>query len=418
MRISLYGEELAKMVGAGSGTLAAFKTGRRYDLARVHLLRLGCPRELAASRENKLNLPLVVEKNRHHFGREPQSRWFKLYGSGTNFYPQVVVVCGEYRRGQLLAHGALDDIGWVERGSMPLADNDVIHCGELAEQLQAQVAKRYYTSGQPIKGQAWPCIAQINPFDNYCVYEIAGSVYRQGYAIDAERDELQLVGGAVKLNGYSITSGGTPGMAQSQTGGKFPGIPLPLSCDQVIRTGGFNCDLVRMMIRDTSSETNVVQKMLDAMKNGLYKPLKPDFAPVNLSDDGKILGPLVQAGISPADFVVWADKYMESREFSQDKRKSLAKKGEALPGGGFPIVNREDLANAKRALGRAKNRAATIRHINKRAKALGAPGLGESSSSSEGEVDAFGNFKKRFGGFKHSPKMHDVGGPKRVAFKV
>lgn len=68
---------------------------------------------------------------------------------------------------------------------------------------------------------------------------------------------------------------------------------------------------------------------------------------------------------------------MDAREFSTGKREKLAKKGKALPHGGFPIVNRKDLSNAKRAIGRAKNRAATIRHINKRAAALGAPGFGK-----------------------------------------
>ena len=53
--------------------------------------------------------------------------------------------------------------------------------------------------------------------------------------------------------------------------------------------------------------------MLSAIKFGLYKPLKPDFAPVNLSDDGKILGPLVEAGISPADFVCYVD--VHARDF-------------------------------------------------------------------------------------------------------
>jgi predicted nucleic acid-binding Zn ribbon protein len=62
---------------------------------------------------------------------------------------------------------------------------------------------------------------------------------------------------------------------------------------------------------------------------------------------------------------------MEAREFSQKRRKKLAKSGKALPGGGFPIVNKEDLGNARKAIGRAKNPAAARAHIRKRAKALG-----------------------------------------------
>jgi hypothetical protein len=70
------------------------------------------------------------------------------------------------------------------------------------------------------------------------------------------------------------------------------------------------------------------------------------------------------------------DPVVQAREFSQGQRKKLAKSGKALPGGGFPIVNLHDLANAKRAIGRAKNPAAARAHINERAKALGAKPIG------------------------------------------
>jgi|HubBroStandDraft_5_1064220.scaffolds.fasta_scaffold00774_13 hypothetical protein len=73
---------------------------------------------------------------------------------------------------------------------------------------------------------------------------------------------------------------------------------------------------------------------------------------------------------------LWERAVVKAREFSTGRRKKLAKTGAAMPGGGFPIVNREDLTNAKQAIGRAKNRTATIRHINERAKALGAPSFG------------------------------------------
>lgn len=59
-----------------------------------------------------------------------------------------------------------------------------------------------------------------------------------------------------------------------------------------------------------------------------------------------------------------------ARAFSAEQRKKLAG-GAALPDGSFPIVNRQDLLNAIRAFGRAKNKAAAKRHIRKRARALG-----------------------------------------------
>lgn len=63
---------------------------------------------------------------------------------------------------------------------------------------------------------------------------------------------------------------------------------------------------------------------------------------------------------------------MLEKEFSTEKRKELAKSGAALPDGSFPIENKNDLANAIKAFGRAKDPAAAKAHIKKRAKALGA----------------------------------------------
>lgn len=67
-------------------------------------------------------------------------------------------------------------------------------------------------------------------------------------------------------------------------------------------------------------------------------------------------------------------------DFSTAQRKSLAKQGKAMPdsegsGGRFPIRNRSDLANAIRAVGRAKGgdagRAKVRRYIMRRARELG-----------------------------------------------
>jgi hypothetical protein len=62
---------------------------------------------------------------------------------------------------------------------------------------------------------------------------------------------------------------------------------------------------------------------------------------------------------------------IEEREFSTERREELAGKGAAMKDGSFPIVNRVDLLNAVKAIGRASNRAAVMAHIKKRARALG-----------------------------------------------
>ena len=59
-------------------------------------------------------------------------------------------------------------------------------------------------------------------------------------------------------------------------------------------------------------------------------------------------------------------------EYSDPQRDKLASKGQAMPGGSYPIRNKSDLKNAIQAFGRAKNKAATKSWIIRRAKALGA----------------------------------------------
>ena len=69
------------------------------------------------------------------------------------------------------------------------------------------------------------------------------------------------------------------------------------------------------------------------------------------------------------------DMYLFEREFSEEERKELAKKGLALPNGSFPIVNIEDLKDAIKTYGLAKNKDEAAKWIAKRAKALGAEDL-------------------------------------------
>lgn len=65
---------------------------------------------------------------------------------------------------------------------------------------------------------------------------------------------------------------------------------------------------------------------------------------------------------------------VELREkYSDDDRQKMAKSGDAMPDGSYPIADAEDLANAIRAVGRGANNShnAIRRHIIARAKALG-----------------------------------------------
>lgn len=59
-------------------------------------------------------------------------------------------------------------------------------------------------------------------------------------------------------------------------------------------------------------------------------------------------------------------------DFTQEQRDHLAKQGQAMPDGGYPIRSKQDLARAILAFGRAKDPAAVKRWIIKRARELGA----------------------------------------------
>ena len=63
---------------------------------------------------------------------------------------------------------------------------------------------------------------------------------------------------------------------------------------------------------------------------------------------------------------------------SAHARRAAEGKGESMPGGRFPIRNASDLSNAKHDYGRANDKPAVKRWINKRAKELGEPAMGES----------------------------------------
>jgi len=73
-----------------------------------------------------------------------------------------------------------------------------------------------------------------------------------------------------------------------------------------------------------------------------------------------------------ADIEAEAAEIALKRAFSDDQREEMAKQGNALPDGSFPIANRSDLSNAIMAFGRAKDKDKAKAHIMKRARELNA----------------------------------------------
>lgn len=89
---------------------------------------------------------------------------------------------------------------------------------------------------------------------------------------------------------------------------------------------------------------------------------------------------------------------MAKRDYSADEREAMAKTGEAMEDGSFPIRDKEDLAAAIEAHDRAKDKNMARRHITKRAKVLKATdmlpgewtGKAEEGATEEGAAEAEG----------------------------
>lgn len=125
------------------------------------------------------------------------------------------------------------------------------------------------------------------------------------------------------------------------------------------------------------------------------EPEKTVFEKLEGSDRERIGKLTALEGDALAEFVNKAspdllEAILGKRDFTQAERDKAAKSGDAMEDGSFPIKNKEDLANAVKAYGRAKDKAAAKAHIVKRAKALGAtdelPSDWEGSTAKKGAV--------------------------------
>lgn len=83
------------------------------------------------------------------------------------------------------------------------------------------------------------------------------------------------------------------------------------------------------------------------------------------------------------------DRVERKRDYSSEQREDMAKKGQAMADGSYPIADVEDLKNAIQSVGRAKNIDDTRRHIVKRARALGETQLLPESWNISGKSEEF-----------------------------
>jgi hypothetical protein len=110
--------------------------------------------------------------------------------------------------------------------------------------------------------------------------------------------------------------------------------------------------------------------------------------------DGEVLGYDKYEPEEAEEIEAEAAEIALKRAFTEEQRNSMAKEGNALPDGSYPIANESDLRNAIQAFGRAKDKEAAKRHILKRARELGKENLipagwvagGEGMSKKEDET--------------------------------
>jgi hypothetical protein len=109
--------------------------------------------------------------------------------------------------------------------------------------------------------------------------------------------------------------------------------------------------------------------------DGLGKYPETGATCVNCGGSGRVQEAPVEDSVAQNDDDQQAAKdaeaEVEKREFSQAERDEAEAKGQAMPGGGFPIKTVQDLKNAIQSIGRAKDPAAAKAHIKTRAAALG-----------------------------------------------
>lgn len=104
---------------------------------------------------------------------------------------------------------------------------------------------------------------------------------------------------------------------------------------------------------------------------------------VFVSLDGDVLGWDEYEPDEAADIDAEVADIALKRMYDEEARTQMAKAGEAMPDGSFPIADENDLKNAIQAFGRAKDKAKTKAHIMKRAEDLGLTELIPESWNSE-----------------------------------
>ena len=287
--------------------------GRKFNLVRISLVRAGCPLELSSTNANRsLRAAIVVAKNDQKLG----------FVQATSYCPASIVVAGAITRQRLLEQGIVRSWAFVEAGAMEIHADDAIGANELMEKLRRLLSDKLLGPAQSINimGRETPWIVEVYPFENYFVYSYSGERYRQAYSLDATRREVSLVGNEQKVFEKFVTAGDAKeSMPDSETGAR-KSYGYTKGNVQSFTTGGRNSELVTSTIRNLSNVQGAVDAYLNYLRaQGKKIPMRPSFAPVALSNEGKILQALTAAGVDILDFLLWSAKNSKNRGYKAEK---------------------------------------------------------------------------------------------------
>ena len=280
--------------------------GKRFRLAKIGLVRAGCPREMQLSAANRAAAnAIVIVANKRGMGRV----------DSTGYVPQSIVAAGARRRGRLLDSGIALSWAYVQDGAVEIKADHEIGCQELMSKLGNLITEKMIGSSaaalaNTLQGQPW--IMEVYPFENYCIFQYKGQKYRQGFALDPIERIVGLSGEPVKVDEKFVNA--TAFIERNQDGSRYAFAP-PDSATS-FSTGGKDSELVTQIFRNWKNITEAVEMYLSYLHaEQSVQPvtdvrqinrMRPAFAPVSLSDDGKILAQLAARGPGVYDFATWS----------------------------------------------------------------------------------------------------------------
>ena len=298
--MQLTGKEIKVAMGMTSSIIKDTDT---LVLTHVNLLAVGCPAEIAGLRENvALSVPVVIAKNRSKLG----------FVEATQYAPKFVVAAGGYKRARQLQNASLRDWVWADKMYAAKYDVDSVSTSDMMSMLNDQLALKFYGGAKNKKpGMPYINIREVYPFDNQMIYSLdnydVGSqakMYKQGYTFDASKKSVSLLGQPIEVKQTYVTACGDSSDRMS-TGGKIVYAPAQFPNAGISR-GGKTSELMAPMLSNWSNILQALRGYQDAVRKGAYKPLVPMFAPVKLTDAGKVVTALAAAGVLQQDFIRWA----------------------------------------------------------------------------------------------------------------